>query len=43
MFAERLKVRGVRVTFKIFPGAGHGIAVADQYAEVYPFLDRVLR
>jgi hypothetical protein len=30
------------VSIKIF-AAGHGIPIADQYAEVYPFLERLLR
>jgi dipeptidyl aminopeptidase/acylaminoacyl peptidase len=41
-FAEKLKAHGIPVSIKIF-AAGHGIPIADQYAEVYPFLERLLR
>jgi dipeptidyl aminopeptidase/acylaminoacyl peptidase len=41
-FAEKLRAIGIPLRIKIFP-ARHAIPVNDQYAEVYPFLERYLR
>jgi dipeptidyl aminopeptidase/acylaminoacyl peptidase len=41
-FADKLKSNGTTVQLKIFPG-NHSIPIADQYREVYPFLDQYLR
>lgn len=43
VFFERLRANGVAVKMKIFPGAGHGIPVDEQYGEMYPFLAEFLR
>jgi dipeptidyl aminopeptidase/acylaminoacyl peptidase len=42
-FAEKLRASGVAVTLKIFPSARHGIAIDEQYREIYPFLEQALR
>ena len=42
-FAERLAAAGVPVSLKIFPGAQHAIPLADQYREINPFLQALLR
>jgi dipeptidyl aminopeptidase/acylaminoacyl peptidase len=43
VFAEKLKAQGIPVKVVIFPRAGHGIPVDEQYREIYPFLEEVLR
>ena len=42
-FAEQLKAHGINVKLKIFPNTGHGIPIAEQYHEIYPFLEQSLR
>lgn len=42
-FFEKLKASGVKVEMKIFPKAGHGIPIDEQYREIYPFLEEFLR
>jgi dipeptidyl aminopeptidase/acylaminoacyl peptidase len=42
-FAAKLAAAGVPTTVRIFPDTSHGIPVAAQYREVYPFLDGLLR
>ena len=42
-FAEKLKATGVTVQLKIFPNSRHAIPIAQQYREIYPFLERTLR
>jgi dipeptidyl aminopeptidase/acylaminoacyl peptidase len=41
-FAEKLKAHGVAVKLKIFPHATHRIPIAEQYQEIYPFLEQSL-
>lgn len=42
-FAEKLKAQGISVKMVIFPRAGHGIPIDEQYREIYLFLEEVLR
>ncbi len=42
-FYEKLNTAGLAVTLKIFPNAGHGIPIDEQYREIYPFLEESLR
>jgi dipeptidyl aminopeptidase/acylaminoacyl peptidase len=42
-FAEKLRATGVTVQLKIFPNSRHAIPIAQQYREIYPFLERALR
>jgi dipeptidyl aminopeptidase/acylaminoacyl peptidase len=42
-FAAKLAAAGVPTTVKIFPDTSHGIPIAAQYREIYPFLDGLLR
>ncbi|MEE8304639.1 MAG: alpha/beta fold hydrolase, partial [Candidatus Tectomicrobia bacterium] len=42
-FARQLMAHGVPVRIKIVSGAGHGIPIATQYKEIYPFLLEHLR
>ena len=42
-FAERLKAKGAVFRMRIFPNAVHRIPIAEQYREVYPFLEEFLR
>jgi len=38
-FAAQLEARGAAVRLAVFPNAMHSIPIADQYREVYPFLE----
>ena len=42
-FFEKLRGNGIVVKMKIFPSAGHGILIDEQYSEIYPFLEEFLR
>ena len=42
-FFEKVRANGIAVKMKIFPGAGHGIPIDEQYSEIYPFLAEFLR
>jgi len=42
-FAEKLKAQGISAKMVIFPRAGHGIPIGEQYREIYPFLEESLR
>jgi dipeptidyl aminopeptidase/acylaminoacyl peptidase len=42
-FATKLEAAGIPVTLRIFADTRHGIPAADQYREVYPFLEARLR
>ena len=42
-FFDRLRANGIAVKTKIFPNAGHGIPIDEQYSEIYPFLEEFLR
>lgn len=42
-FFERLRANGLAVKMKIFPNAGHGIPIDEQWSEIYPFLEEFLR
>lgn len=42
-FFEKVRANGIAVKMKIFPNAGHGIPIDEQYSEIYPFLEESLR
>ncbi len=43
IFFEKVRANGIAVKMKIFPRAGHGIPIDEQYGEIYPFLAEFLR
>lgn len=42
IFFEKVRANGIAVKMKIFPRAGHGIPIDEQYGEIYPFLAEFL-